>query len=52
MSPAAPPVVRRPRGVTAVLACHGGHVAIHALPDAGLCLRTSPRWGPRARNGA
>jgi S-adenosylmethionine/arginine decarboxylase-like enzyme len=39
MSPAAPPVVQAgPRGVTAVLACHGGHVAIHALPDAGLCF--------------
>lgn len=33
------PVVQAgPRGVTAVLACHGGHVAIHALPDAGLCF--------------
>ena len=39
MSPAGPPVVQAgPLGVTAVLTCHGGHVAIHALPDAGLCF--------------
>ena len=39
MNPAAAPVVQAgPHGVAAVLTCHGGHVAIHALPDAGLCF--------------
>jgi S-adenosylmethionine/arginine decarboxylase-like enzyme len=38
LHPAAPPIVQAsPRGTSAVLACHGGHVAIHALPDEGLC---------------
>jgi S-adenosylmethionine/arginine decarboxylase-like enzyme len=38
LHPAAPPTVQAsPRGTSAVLACHGGHVAIHALPDEGLC---------------
>ena len=39
MHPVVPPVVQSgPHGVAAVLACHGGHVAIHALPDAGVCF--------------
>jgi S-adenosylmethionine decarboxylase len=39
LSPAHPPVVKTgPRGVAAALVCHGGHVALHALPDAGLCF--------------
>ena len=38
LHPAAPPLVQAsPRGTSAVLACHGGHVAIHALPDEGVC---------------
>jgi S-adenosylmethionine/arginine decarboxylase-like enzyme len=38
LHPAAPPIVQAsPRGTSAVLACHGGHVAMHALPDEGLC---------------
>jgi S-adenosylmethionine/arginine decarboxylase-like enzyme len=38
LSPAGAPTVQTgPRGVTAVLACHGGHVALHALPADGLC---------------
>lgn len=38
LHPASPPLVQAsPRGTSAVLACHGGHVAIHALPDEGLC---------------
>ena len=39
LHPAAPPFVQAgPHGVSAVLVCHGGHVAIHAVPDAGLCF--------------
>jgi S-adenosylmethionine/arginine decarboxylase-like enzyme len=39
LHPIAPPLVHaRPGGVTAVLPCHGGHVAIHTLPDAGVCF--------------
>ncbi len=39
LHPAAPPVAQTgPDGVVAVLACHGGHVAIHALPDSGSCF--------------
>ncbi|MGH7675752.1 MAG: S-adenosylmethionine decarboxylase [Gemmatimonadales bacterium] len=39
LSPAAPPVVKTgPRGVAAVLLCHGGHVSLHALPDTGVCF--------------
>ena len=39
MNPAAPPAVHAgPQGLAAVLVCHGGHVALHALPEAGLCF--------------
>ena len=39
LSPAAPPIVKSgPSGVAAVLLCHGGHVALHAQPDNGLCF--------------
>lgn len=38
LSPAAPPVAKSgPRGVAAVLLCHGGHVSLHALPEEGRC---------------
>ena len=33
LNPAGPPtVLTGPQGVTAVLVCHGGHVALHAAP--------------------
>lgn len=39
LSPANPPdVTLGPRGVSAVLLCHGGHVAVHGVPEAGLCF--------------
>lgn len=39
LHPAAPPVAQAgPSGVVVVLACHGGHVAIHALPETGVCF--------------
>lgn len=39
LNPASPPVVvAGPRGVAAVLVCHGGHVALHGLPGEGLCF--------------
>ena len=39
LNPAHPPVVKSgPRGVAAALVCHGGHVALHAIPDEGLCF--------------
>ncbi len=38
LDPATPPVVKiGPRGVGAVLLCHGGHVVLHAVPEAGVC---------------
>ncbi|MGH7753219.1 MAG: S-adenosylmethionine decarboxylase family protein [Gemmatimonadales bacterium] len=38
LSPAQPPVVKSgPHGVSAMLLCLGGHVAIHAVPDDGIC---------------
>lgn len=34
-----PPVVKvGPRGVSAALVCHGGHVALHGFPDTGVCF--------------
>lgn len=37
LHPAAAPVAQAgPNGVVVVLACHGGHVAIHALPESGV----------------
>jgi S-adenosylmethionine decarboxylase len=39
LSPANPPVVKTgPQGVSGALVCHGGHVAVHGLPDMGLCF--------------
>ena len=39
LSPATPPVVKTgPRGISAALVCHGGHVALHGLPESGLCF--------------
>ncbi len=39
LNPAHPPVVKSgPRGVAAALLCHGGHVALHAIPEDGLCF--------------
>jgi len=39
LNPAAAPVVAvGPRGLAAALVCHGGHVAMHALPEEGLCF--------------
>lgn len=39
LSPAAPPAVKTgPKGVVAALVCHGGHVALHALPEEGVCF--------------
>jgi S-adenosylmethionine/arginine decarboxylase-like enzyme len=39
LSPAAAPVVRvSPAGADAVLLCHGGHVLLHGVPEAGYCF--------------
>ncbi|MBI1967034.1 MAG: S-adenosylmethionine decarboxylase [Gemmatimonadetes bacterium] len=39
LNPADPPVVKSgTTGITALLVCRGGHVAVHAIPDAGLCF--------------
>lgn len=39
LHPAAPPVTQAgPSGVVVVLACHGGHVAIHSIPETGVCF--------------
>jgi S-adenosylmethionine/arginine decarboxylase-like enzyme len=52
LHPAAPPVVRTgPRGVSAVLLCHGGHVALHGLPDAGLCFADVAGGGTLPQRG-
>ena len=38
LNPADPPVVKSgSNGTTALLVCRGGHVALHAVPDEGLC---------------
>ncbi len=34
----APQVEFGPRGLSAALVCHGGHVALHAVPEVGLCF--------------
>jgi S-adenosylmethionine decarboxylase len=34
----APAVTSGPRGVGVALLCHGGHIALHALPNEGLCF--------------
>jgi len=39
LNPASPPVVKLgPKGVSAALVCHGGHVVLHGLPEVGLCF--------------
>src|SRR5205807_9838025 len=39
LNPASPPVVTLgPTGLSAALVCNGGPVAVHGVPDAGLCL--------------
>lgn len=39
LSPASPPVVKNgPKGIGAILLCHGGHVVLEAIPEAGLCF--------------
>lgn len=39
LHPVAPPLLQTgPDATTAVLACRGGHVALHAVPDAGVCF--------------
>jgi S-adenosylmethionine/arginine decarboxylase-like enzyme len=39
LHPASAPLAQAGSGsVVALLPCHGGHVAIHTLPDAGLCF--------------
>src|SRR2546429_9934920 len=39
LNPSNPPVVQLgPHGVSAALVCHGGHVALHGLPEVGLCF--------------
>ena len=39
LGPAAAPVVKTgPKGIAAVLVCHGGHVALHAVPELGVCF--------------
>lgn len=53
LHPAAPPIAQAgPNGVVVALACHGGHVAIHALPETGVCFadvaaigKTQPQRG-------
>ncbi|HXF96830.1 MAG TPA: S-adenosylmethionine decarboxylase [Gemmatimonadales bacterium] len=38
LAPASPPLLKAgPKGVAAALLCDGGHVALHAVPDAGQC---------------
>jgi len=39
MPPLGPPVVREsPGGVAIVLLCRDGHIAVHTLPDEGICF--------------
>jgi S-adenosylmethionine/arginine decarboxylase-like enzyme len=39
LNPASAPVVKvGPRGVSAAVVCHGGHVALHCVPETGLCF--------------
>lgn len=39
LNPAGAPLVEfGPRGLSAALVCHGGHVALHAVPEVGLCF--------------
>src|SRR5207237_9038921 len=44
--PASPPVVTLgPTGLSAALVCNGGHVALHGVPDAGLCFADAAGGG-------
>ncbi len=59
LNPAHPPVVTLgPLGVAAALVCHGGHVTLHGVPEAGLCFRgrrataARPRRHHQAARGA
>jgi S-adenosylmethionine/arginine decarboxylase-like enzyme len=53
LHPVTPPIAQAgPSGVVIVLACHGGHVALHALPETGICFadvvaigKTQPQRG-------
>lgn len=53
LHPVAPPIAQAgPAGVVIVVACHGGHVAIHAIPETGTCFadvaaigKTQPQRG-------
>lgn len=39
LSPANPPLVKSgPGAIGAMLLCHGGHVVLEAIPEAGLCF--------------
>ncbi|MEO8294973.1 MAG: S-adenosylmethionine decarboxylase [Gemmatimonadota bacterium] len=39
MSSYGPPVVKSgPRGTVAGLLCHGGHIVLHAIPEASQCI--------------
>lgn len=39
LNPTTPPAVTTgPKGVGVALMCHGGHIALHAVPDQGLCF--------------
>jgi S-adenosylmethionine/arginine decarboxylase-like enzyme len=52
LSPAHPPVVKLgPRGLSAALVCHGGHVSLHGLPDAGWCFADVAGMGAEANGG-
>jgi S-adenosylmethionine decarboxylase len=47
LNPASGPVVKAgPRGVAAALLCHGGHVALHAVPEEGVCFADVAGLGP------
>jgi S-adenosylmethionine/arginine decarboxylase-like enzyme len=53
LHPIAPPIAQAgPNGVVIVLACHGGHVAIHALPETGICFADVAALGkPQPQRG-
>ena len=47
LDPASAPLVKQgPRGVAAFLPCHSGFVALHAVPDEGLCFVDVAGLGP------
>ncbi len=52
LTPAAPPTLKSgPRGVAGVLLCHGGHVALHAVPETGECHADVAGFGTGPRRG-